>query len=178
MTNESTIEGQREQRPVHLVDLIFPVLGTIFAIYYLSTVRDLPIEARMSAMLLSALIFIFSASFLLRFILQARRTRVRSGVTAMLGTGTLLWHRLGLLALTISYILALPLLGFTLGTFVFLICAFALLGVRSPNRLLVTSLAMALIAYLLFVVLLNATLSEGPVENLFNNLLQLVGVAV
>jgi len=178
MSNVSSVteDAERhERRPVHWVDLIFPVLGTGFALYYVSTIWDLPREARMSGILLSGLILLFSGLFVARFIKQARHAGIRSGITAILGTGALLWRRLGLMALIIVYVLVSPLLGFTLSIFAFLLASFAFLGERSLKRLLLTSVVMALVGYLLFMVVLKARLPEGPVEHLFDGLLQLLG---
>lgn len=75
-------------------------------------------------------------------------------------------QRLSLIAAIVVFILALPYLGFTLATALFMVAAMRLLGVRSPRSLLAVSASVAGGGYLLFIAFLDTRFPRGPIEQL------------
>lgn len=162
------LPGDATPRPVQLAELILPAGGLLFTVYYLYTIRGLPVEASMSGYFLGTLVFLLCGILLVRFITRARLDGVEGGWRETLGEPGLLTRRLAAVALTIGYTASVSWLGFTLATFTFLLLSFAVLGVRSPWRLAGVPLILAAAGYLLFVAGLGADLPEGPVEHLVN----------
>jgi hypothetical protein len=68
--------------------------------------------------------------------------------------------------ITAVFVVLLPYLGFTLGTFLFLLGALLFFGVRSRKILVLVPLCLAGSGYILFIAALNARLPRGIVENL------------
>ena len=79
----------------------------------------------------------------------------------------LLMKRLGLILLIIAYIVIIQWTGYALATFLFLLAAMLLLGVRSPVALLVVSAVFTFAGYLFFIVLIDTNLPQGPLEHIF-----------
>jgi len=102
---------------------------------------------------------------------------VRVGVQLGKGKATLgfepLWaprealpKRVGLVLITITFIVAIRWAGLTLSLFVALAVALYLMGVRKLVPLVAVPLAVAASAYLLFIAALDSDLPRGPVEEL------------
>lgn len=151
-------------------ELILPILALVFAIYYLYTIKDLVWEAQINGLLIGSILILLVLAFFFRTGLEVIRHQ------ASLKTGDLFrWNkyqaaRIGLFGLAVVYVLAIPYAGFTLTTFVFLVTAMLVLGVRSPVKLITISLILSLTGYYLFIVLLDTRFPPGPVEHLFKQL--------
>ena len=91
-----------------------------------------------------------------------------------LGTGTLwqpldvLIKRVGMVVVTIAFILLLQVLGLTLSLFLSMAAALWLMGVRRVPVLLGISFGVAAAAYLLFIAVLDAGFPHGVIEKLFS----------
>lgn len=160
---------RHERRPVG-GDLILPLAGLIFTIYYFVTIWDLTWEAKINGFFVGSVLILLIAIFLVRTALRLRRRQVT------LGLGSLLWpldvqaRRVALLALSIAFILSIEWLGFTLATWLFLLTSLYALGVRDRLRLIGLPLAWAVAGYLLFIVALDTRFPHGPIERLLEAL--------
>lgn len=164
-----------ERGAVSVTEAIVPVAGMAFSIYYMSTIWNLPYEARMSGTLLSAAIFGFTGMLFVRWFKQAREHGVEAGFWSLVGTGAAGIQRLGVLALAIAYVFLLPHLGFFICTLVFLIASMALLGIRKPAQLALVPLIMTSVGYGLFVLALGISLPTGIVDSVLRSIFQAVG---
>ncbi|WP_040486160.1 tripartite tricarboxylate transporter TctB family protein [Lutibaculum baratangense] len=151
-------------------ELIIPVAGLIFAVYYISTIWDLPWGAKMSGLLLGVSVLVLCILFLLRSLSAIGAGRITFKVGEVFGTGTLFVRRFGTIALAALYVALMPIFGFALGTFLFLMSAMALLGVRVWKPLVGVPFILAATGYLLFVVALRSRLPEGVVGRLVGSL--------
>jgi len=156
----------RERKPKALGgDLVIPIAGSAFTIYYFSSIWDAPWEAQVSALFSgSVLLLLFSAITIVTFFKIFK------------GAGTLslrdLWtpralapKRLILLALVVLFIVLIPFGGFTLVSFVFLLAALRLLNPKRPMKLtLIIAASFSLLGYLLFIVLFRTPFPDGPFE--------------
>lgn len=168
-------EGRDRER-VTLSEAIVPVAGIAFSIYYLTTIWNLPFEARMSGFIISALIFTLTAILAARWITQAVQHGVDSGVWTLLGeTNAAIAKRLSVLALTIAYVLLLPHLGFFVATLAFLMAAFAILGVRKPLHLALVPLIATSVGHLLFILVMGISLPTGVVGAFLESIKQAAG---
>ncbi|MEM9030028.1 MAG: tripartite tricarboxylate transporter TctB family protein [Pseudomonadota bacterium] len=166
MTEKPT-SGDRTPTPRNVLpDLIIPVMALAFAIYYLTTITEVPWIAQASAVLVSGLLLLAILAFAVRTII-----RLRLG-TEMISFGAIDFDyrnnmkRVGLLVLTVAYVWFIEDLGFTISTVVFLFLAIVLLS--SPwnwkNAALV-SISCSLIGYFIFIFVFETRFPKGPVEN-------------
>jgi hypothetical protein len=147
-------------------DWILPAAGIAFALYYISTVWDLPWEARANGLLLGSILLGLTAIFFVRAALALRGRRVTLSLAELVEPRALLVRRLGLFLLVVGFIAALPYLGFTLTVLAFMVGALLLLGERRPGVVAALALTVAAVGYLLFIVFLRARLPRGPIEGL------------
>lgn len=155
-------------------ELVIPVTAMAFAVYYVQSIWHLPWEAQMNGFFLSAVIMVLGVAFIARTLKRRATEGARFGFETLIGAGRVTWQRLGLVGLTIGYVVVLPWLGFTLTTCAFLIVAMLHLGVRSWKLLASVSLTLSLSGYVVFIVALNSRLPRGVFEDLMAPLASLV----
>jgi len=152
-------------------ELIIPVAGLLFAVYYLTSIWDIRWEAQVNGFFLSSVLLILVAAFLVRTFRRLSRGEVDLRLGDKLGTPRLLRDRLGLIVITAVFVFVLPWIGFTLSTFLFLLATLFFFGIRSPLTLAAIPLLVAAGGYVLFIVALNARFPHGPVEKLLASIL-------
>ena len=146
-------------------DLVIPALALGFAAYFFVSIYDLAWEAKANGVVIGGVL-------VLLVVIQI----VRTGVQLARGSGSLsferLWEprdalakRVGLVLVTIAFIATLGWTGLTLGLLLALFAALWIMGVRG-KPLVILPVAVALAAYLLFVVLLQSDIPHGPIERL------------
>lgn len=145
-------------------DLIIPVAAGAYAIYYVLSVRTFPWQAQMSGLMLAALMLLLVAIYLTRLVIGFRRGQYTMGFGDFFGAPATRVSRAIFVALIVGYILAVPYLGFTITTFVFLAISFHVAGARPVKRALLTAGIAAVGGWLFFIVLLNTRFPEGPFE--------------
>lgn len=149
-------------------DLIIPVAGIAYAIYYVYSVWDFPPEAQRSGFFLAGLLVTLSLIFFARIGILALRGRVEFEFDALLGPPQGRLRRLGFLALIGAYLLTVQTLGFTLTTFAFLFIGSILAGLESIRRAAIFAATAAIGGWLFFIVLLGTRFPLGPFEALMN----------
>lgn len=149
-------------------DLVIPLLALGFAIYFFWSIADLAWEAKANGV-------VIGVALIALLVLQVARI----GLAVAQGRGDLrtdpLWQprdvllkRLGMVAVTVAFIVLLQVLGLTLSLFVAMAAALWLMGVRRPTLILGTAFGVAAAAYLLFIVALDAGFPHGLIEKLFS----------
>jgi len=147
-------------------DLIIPAAALGFAVYFFFSIADLAWEAKANGVLIGTILVMLIGIQL-----------VRVGVRVVKGSASLslerLWQprealpkRLGLVLITVAFIVAIRWLGLTLALFLALAAALYLMGVRKPAHLVLVPLGVAAAAYVLFIAALDSDLPRGPVEQL------------
>ena len=155
-----------------LAELIIPVSGSLFAIYYFTTIWDSPWTAQVSAFFVGSILMLCSAITVLRVIGKVRRGEAALNFTSLIEPRDYIVKRLILLGLVLTYVVIIPWTGFTLTTFVFLICAMALLNDRKRLGLIVgISAIMAIGGWLLFVVAFEVRFPAGPFETMMRGIM-------
>ena len=155
---------ERDAKPVG-GELILPVAGTIFTVYYFSTITEVPFTAQVSALFVGTVLILLNVAFLIRVVLQFRRGEITLGIGRLVEPVTYVQKRLMLLGLTIGYIFLVQWLGFTLTTFLFLCSAMAILNEGRQLRLILPlSATLAIGGWLLFVVAFDTRFPSGPFE--------------
>ena len=174
VSDEAETEPQRKK--VTLTEAIVPIAGIAFSIYYLSTIWNMPYEARMSGMLVSTAIFVLTALLAARWTKDAVKHGVEPGLWSLLGEGSVLAKRLGMLALVITYVLVLPAIGYFVSTLAFLMASMAVLGVRKPSHLVLIPLIAASIGHFAFIIVLGISLPVGFIGEFLSPLQDAVGI--
>jgi hypothetical protein len=148
-----------------LPDFIIPALALAFAIYYLTTITEVPWSAQASAVLVSALLLLSIVVYVIRTL-----WRVRAGIETVRWQGFSSdprndLRRVGLLALSIGYVWFISDLGFTIATTAFLFLAIVLLS--SPanwKNAAVIAVLSSLIGYFVFIFIFETRFPSGPFE--------------
>ncbi len=153
-------------------DLVIPALALGFAVYFFFSIADLSWEAKANGVLIGAILVVLVAIQLVRVGVQVAKGKANLGFERLWEPPEALLRRVGLVLITIAFIVAIRWLGLTLALFVALAGALYLMGVRKPAPLLLVPLAVAASAYLLFIVALDSDLPRGPVEQLLAALFQ------
>lgn len=152
-------------------ELIIPAIALIFTLYYIITILDSPWTAQVNAYMVGSVLILLVLIFLavaLRELVQGRATL---GASNLFAPRAILAKRIGFIALTVMYLIALEWAGFTLTTFLFLALSMLLLGNgRRPGLYIGSSAAMAIIAYGVFIALFETRFPKGPIEHLLAGL--------
>lgn len=146
-------------------DLVIPGIALAFAVYFFISIADLAWEAKANGVLIGAILVALIAIQLVRSGVEIAKGRADLGFAPLLAPRAALGKRIGLVLLTVAFIVAMPWLGLTLSLFLGMAAGLYLMGVRKQRHLLWVSLAVAACAYLLFIALLNSDFPHGPVEN-------------
>ncbi len=148
-----------------LPDLIIPGLALAFAIYYLTTITEVPWIAQASAVLVSGLLLLSIFAFAIRTAYRLKAGTEIIRLSGLIPDQNLLLKRLVLLCLMIAYVWFLEDLGFTLSTFVFLILAILLLSsLANWKKALAIALAASVIGYVVFIFVFETRFPKGPIE--------------
>ena len=149
-------------------DLVIPALALGFAIYFFWSIADLAWEAKANGVVIGVALIALVVAQVARIAWAVAQGR------ADLRTGTLweprevLLKRLGMVAVTVAFILLLQVLGLTLALFASMTIALWLMGVRRVPLILGISFGVATAAYLLFIALLDAGFPHGLIENILS----------
>ncbi|MYZ49717.1 hypothetical protein [Propylenella binzhouense] len=147
-------------------DLIIPLAGAAYAVYYVWSVRDFPIEAQMSGMILAGMLLFLVLLYLVRIGVGLAAGRYGMGLGDFLGPKETRVSRGLFFVLVLASVYAIGHFGFTLTTFGFLALSFVVLGIRPVGRAILVAAIAALVGWLFFVVLLGTRFPMGPFEQL------------
>ena len=152
-------------------DLIIPAGTILFAVYYLYTVWDLPWQAKAAGLGIGGAMAIVLALLAVRFVREWSAGRANLGLGDLVFPTVTLAQRLGLLAAAFAFVLVMPLVGFTLGLFLFLMAGMVILsGLSHLRSAAIIALLVSLGGYLLFIVFIRARFPHGPVETLLSSI--------
>lgn len=161
------------QKPKNvLADLIIPVLALIFAVYYLTTITEVPWISQASAITVSALLALAIAAFFIRTAYRIKRKRETIAFEKTTTDKTVTVKRIMLLGLTIAYVYLIEPLGFTLTTICFLFLGIVLLSsLANWKNAALISLISALIGYVVFIYFFQTRFPQGVIELYIEGLL-------
>ena len=148
-------------------DLVIPALALGFALYFFVSIADLAWEAKANGVIIGGILVLLIAAQVVRIALQVAQRKADLGFSPLWEPREALGKRVGMVLITIAFIATLNWLGLTLGLLLALFAALWIMGARGKT-LAIVPLAVALAAYLLFVVLLQSDIPHGPIERLFS----------
>lgn len=160
------------KRAAYGADLVIPLLAVAFTIYFLYSIRDLDWEAKANSVFIGVALIVLVAVQIVRIALGYARGRGTFSFAPLLEPRDALPKRLGMLAITIAFVITVPWLGLGLGLFAALAAGFAVMGVRGWRDVLLVSLISAGVATLLFNAVLDTGLPHGPVERLIERMVR------
>ncbi len=154
-------------------DFVIPVAALVFTLYYFSTIIDSPWTAQVAAFFIGAILIALTLLFLVKSAIAIGRGQADLGMKTLITPTGLLATRLGLLAITVAYLVLIEWGGFTLTTFGFLLAAMLLLN-RGQRAGFITlfALAVSLGGYLIFILAFETRFPRGPFEELIQAAMQ------
>ena len=166
----ASTQGSGEKRQIG-GELVIPVLALIFTLYYISTVINSPWTAKLNAYMVGSVLIVLVLLFIGYAAWEVLKGRATLGAANLFAPYDILPKRIGFIALSLGYLIAMPWLGFTLTTFVFMAGSMLLLGGgRRPVLSVAAAVVMAAIALGVFVILFQKRFPKGPVEYLIQAL--------
>jgi hypothetical protein len=149
-------------------DLVIPLLALGFALYFFWSIADLAWEAKANGVVIGAALLALVAVQVVRIALAVAQGRGDLRTDPLWQPGEVLPKRLGMVAVTVAFILLLQVLGLTLSLFASMGAALWIMGVRKPSVILGISFGVAAAAYLLFIAALDAGFPHGLIEKLLS----------
>ena len=152
-------------------DLVLPLAGLAFTIYYFLTIIDSPWTAQVSAFFVGSVLMLLIAVFLVRTAVDLLRGQASAGMGGLLSWADVHSGRAVLLVATLGFVFLIDRAGFTLTTLVFLAISMAVLNRgRRLGLIALLSVGVSLGGYLLFLVAFETRFPRGPLERLLENL--------
>jgi hypothetical protein len=148
-------------------DLVIPALALGFAVYFFVSIADLAWEAKANGMVIGGVLVLLVLVQLARIGIQLARRTGSLSFERLWEPRDALPKRVGMVAVTIAFIVTLSWLGLTLGLLLALFAALWIMGARG-KALVILPVAVSAAAYLLFVLLLNTDIPHGPIEKLLS----------
>lgn len=145
-------------------DLIIPLLAVALVAYYVVSTDELSWEAKATGVLVGVVLTTLCAVQILRLLRQAIVGSGRFGFGGLLAATPDNLKRLGLVGLTLAFILGINWTGTTLGLFLLLVALMLVMGVREWKTLLLVAFGTSATIYVLLIWLLGSKLPKGPVE--------------
>ena len=146
-------------------ELIIPVVALFFTLYYFYTIIDAPWTAQVAAFIVGTILIVLVVLILIKSVRSLSSGEGRLDFSNLINPKAYVPKRLGLLALTITYIFIVPSLGFTITTFLFLSIAMLILNDwRKKRFIILLSAVLSLGGYLLFIVAFKTRFPAGPFE--------------
>lgn len=149
-------------------DLVIPLLALGFAAYFFWSIADLVWEAKANGTVIGSVLVALVLVQLARTGLRIARGEADLRADPLWQPRDALGKRVGMVLVTLSFILLLQALGLTAALFVAMAAALWVMGVRKPVRLLALSFGVAAAAYVLFIVVLDAGFPHGLIERIFS----------
>jgi hypothetical protein len=153
-------------------ELIIPALAVGFTLYYFWTVRELAWEAKANGIVIGAILLLLVGLLLVRIGYQVARRQSSLRVT-LGGTWEVDRLRLGLMAIMVIFLVALPWLGTTISLAGMLFAGMWLLGGRSWPALIGVSVVTPLLVWATLIYGLGTRFPYGPFEHAMATLLGL-----
>jgi hypothetical protein len=151
-------------------DLVIPVLALGFAIYFFWSIADLAWEAKANGVVIGAVLVGLAVLQVARITVDVAKGRGDLRTDPLWQPREVLFKRIGMVLVTIAFIVLLQLLGLTLSLLLAMAAALAIMGVRRLSTLLAISFGVAAAAYLLFIAVLDSAFPHGPIEQLLARL--------
>lgn len=153
-------------------ELVIPVLGVLFTIYFFSTIWNSPWTAQVSTFLVGSILLLTCGLFFLRCFNLVRKGGANLGFGTLFSREDISTGRYGLLATTVGYCVLIETFGFTLTTFAFLFLSMVILS--KARRVVFTAMISAIMAlggWAVFIWAFDTRFPRGIFENFMETVL-------
>lgn len=165
-------ESPEEQKRHAGGELVIPVAGLLFTIYYFSTILESPWTAQVSAFFVGAILIALIAALFVKTALACRDSTADLAIGPLIEPFSFLPKRLALLGLTIGYIIVIHYLGFTITTFLFMASSMTLLSDgRKIGFIVLLSAIVSVAGWALFILAFETRFPVGPFEAVMDTLI-------
>ncbi len=147
-------------------DLVIPALALAFAAYFFYSVRGLAWEAQANGLLIGSALVVLCLVQVGRIARAVAKRHGRLGFGSLIRPREAFVKRLGIVAISVAFLVAIRWLGLTLSLFLAMAGALYVMGGRTRRHLFWIPLISAAMAYVLFIGVLQSELPPGPVEHL------------
>jgi hypothetical protein len=148
-------------------DLVIPALALGFAAYFFVSIADLAWEAKANGVVIGGILVALILLQVFRIAMRVLKREASLGFSPLWEPREALGKRVGMVVVTVAFLATPNWFGLTLGLLLALVAALWIMGARGKS-LVILPVAVALAAYLLFVVLLNSDIPHGPIERLLS----------
>ncbi len=167
MSDENGQDSGKPEKRAAGAELVLPIAGLLFTLYYFTTIINVPWTAQVSAFFVGNILIGLIIALIIRTAIQVRRGEATLSIAPLIAPKEYVPKRLALLGLTLGYVFFIQWGGFTVTTFFFLLCAMLLLsGGKKKGLILTLSLILSVGGYFLFIVAFNTRFPKGPVETM------------
>lgn len=170
-----------DERPGIGGELIIPAASIAFCIYYASTILDSPWTAQATAAVVGVVLVVCCLLLFARTGVLLVRRQARLGFAALLEPYHARGRKAGMLALTLAALVAMPWLGFTLTSILFLaLCIMLLREGRDWSFVIGFAVTLSVVWFVVFVLIFERRLPLGwldrRLQSFFKPLLALIGI--
>ena len=149
-------------------DLVIPALALSFAAYFFWSIAELAWEAKANGVIIGTALVVLTLAQVLRIALRVAKGEASLAAAPLWQPADVLGKRIGMVLVTIAFIALLQVLGLTLALLLAMASALVVMGVRKPLTVLWISAAVAALAYVLFIAVLDAAFPRGVIEKLLS----------
>jgi hypothetical protein len=146
-------------------DLVIPLLALAFIAYFFSDVRGLEWEAKANGVIIGTVLLVLVIAQIARIAWKVSKGRGTLSMLPLYEPREVTGKRIGMVLVTVAFIATIPWMGLTLGLFAWMFVALWIMGIRRWGVLAAIAGAVAVSAYLLFILALDSDFPHGPVEN-------------
>jgi hypothetical protein len=157
--------GQAPAKPNIAGELIIPVLGVLFTIYYIVTVLDSPWTAQVNAFMVGSLLILTALIFFIKKIHALWVGVAILEIPSLAVSNAMRSNQLRFTLLILAYLGVLEVFGFVLATVLFFFLSMCMLDAgRRPFLKLSIAIFLSLIGYVVFISMFQTRLPKGPIE--------------
>lgn len=160
-----------DKRPGVIPELIIPVGAVLFGIYYLSTVWTLPFQAKVVGLYVtSGIVFLF-AILCFRFVRELRSGEKSWGLHGFFSDPVTEGRRWGVLLATMLFIALMPVLGFALALFLFVLSTVLLVGGKAKVKAaFIVATSITIISFGIFILFVKVRFPLSIIDETIKNL--------
>lgn len=160
-----------DKRPGLIPELIIPVGAILFGIYYLSTVWTLPFQAKVVGLYVTSGIVFLCAILGVRFARELRSGEKGWSLHGFFSDPVTDGRRWGVLVATMLFIALMPVLGFALALFLFVLSTVLLVGGKAKVKAaLVVATSITIIAFGIFILFVKVRFPLSIIDETIKNL--------
>lgn len=160
-----------DKRPGIIPELIIPVAAVLFGIYYLSTVWSLPFQAKVVGLYVASGIALLCLLLVVRFARELMSGKKSWSFHGFFADPVTEGRRWGVLAATCLFILLMPVLGFVVSIFLFVLSTVLLVGgLTRIKAALVVATSITVISFGVFILFVQVRFPLTAIDEYIKNL--------